>query len=168
MRGEDDHSVAAKFYKKISEPDPFPWIKTGSRLINNKNTGQMKKYLSYTHSLFHSPRVRAYFIMSAVLHMNSLQAICNSFFSYFSISDIFKHSLIMKIIMSCHVFIASKLLGKVSDEPLQLFSLFLSVQSIYPDLTVTLFKNATNYPHKCSFSCTIWPEKAKHTIADIH
>src|SRR5450759_824657 len=105
--------------------------------------------------------------MSAVLQMDSFQNICDSILPGPYIDNIFQHSLIMKIFMSCHVLIASEFLRQITDKSLKLFPHFLGVEPIDPDLAITLFKDTTNYSHKRRFACTIRPQKTKHTVPYI-
>src|SRR4030042_525313 len=73
----------------------------------------------------------------------------------------------MQVLMRCHIFITAEILGKIPYKPLKFFTFFLSIKTVDPYFTVTLFQDTANYSHQSSFAGTVGSKKTEHPVSDV-
>src|SRR5512137_1601345 len=105
--------------------------------------------------------------MPALFHMNCFQNISYSFIPRFLIYYVFKHCLVVKIFMGGHILIASELLGKITDQSLELLPFPAGVKTVDPNLSVALLQYSADDPHECCLSSTVWSQQSEHPVPNI-
>src|SRR5690606_32710037 len=112
-------------------------------------------------------RERPDFLVFMRIKVNGLQRVIHPLRPLFLVHKVPDDGHIMEKVFGGEVFIHPKLLRQIADQSLQLFPLFLDVDPVDEDLSVTGFEKSADDAHERRFACAVRAQEAKHAMADV-